>query len=213
MTLASVATFFGVAAQVIPAILLAIIVDASRGMARLWSISDARQRRPSYDDARASLITISAIIVGGIAEVGSLFGVLYIKPSGDGVPAGSLILTGVVFVVIVVVLLILALLIPHFRRHFNIIGRHLSSYDVARIKAWSLGYSTLIFGCLLLAGSDRAAESKTEEFVSLLIAIPCVATGLVVLISSALGRPLLKSRRHYEEIDRSRWAGEERPEP
>lgn len=140
---ASMAAFYTVAAQVIPILILAILVDSSRSAARI-----GRTKSPDAPDSesiRQSRRALVAVMVGGIGEIASLANVLT-TPSDSSINIPRIdywICAGVSTAILV---LFYVLFIPHVELHISIMRNHAgNAYWTLAVGWFSVTFLIIVF--------------------------------------------------------------------
>lgn len=199
VTKATLATFLGLAAQIIPVLILAVVVDARRNDR---SLEAARSReRPATSIARNAAVAIVATVIAGVGELAALAGVLLIAPTPDKLDWQKDYLIMVpAFVALSILFLLYALFAPHLGTHLPVLMHYLPSLVIAQVHAMFIGFST--------AGLSFSVVAAGANKLILLLAL----FGLVLGYAAAARRPFFFPESFYDEADKRRWGNADEPE-
>jgi hypothetical protein len=202
ISFASATAFFGLCAQVIPVLLLAILVDSSRGISALTTAVLATEdaKIPPKHSRRLILATI----VGGVAEIDCLYNVLINSPSSN--PAAldwhNILVLGLPLLAIAYLLYVV--LAPHLEIHIAIVYRKRQSYVAWYGWAWVFVSGLLILGLAIYFAKPSGGDAATNELLNTVIAyILWVAAllGMGVLGAVFISRRLNQAARSDELSD------------
>lgn len=163
-SLPSVASFFGLCAQVIPALIIAILLDPSRGFATL-SRQEVLTEAGAKLRARQSRRVILAIFTGGIAELYSLYNVINIPPF----PVDSFVvnwygLFALALALAAIAYLLYVLIIPHLELHIAMMFSQREQRAAWYRWAWFCNAGIALLGLGLFFVSSSSVEYSKDPF-------------------------------------------------